>query len=115
MATYSTVLTVKIPLTKEPVRLLSLGMQSPIPLSDRAHLSLYSVPINGMTTPQFIYWYTGSSVHRQDYWDKYPFPFPGDLPDPGIELRSPACRRILYCLNHQENPITNRAPMNILM
>ena len=26
---------------------------------------------------------------RQEYWSGLPFPFPGDLPDPGIELRSP--------------------------
>ena len=26
---------------------------------------------------------------RQDYWSKLPFPSPGDLPDPGIELMSP--------------------------
>ena len=27
---------------------------------------------------------------RQEYWSRLPFPSPGDLPDPGIELRSPA-------------------------
>ena len=27
---------------------------------------------------------------RQDYWSGLPFPSPGDLPNPGIELRSPA-------------------------
>ena len=27
---------------------------------------------------------------RQEYWSWLPFPSPGDLPDPGIELRSPA-------------------------
>ena len=30
----------------------------------------------------------GSS--RQGYWSGLPFPSPGDLPDPGIEPRSPA-------------------------
>ena len=33
----------------------------------------------------------GSSVHgisRQGYWSGWPFPSPGDLPDPGIEPRS---------------------------
>ena len=29
----------------------------------------------------------GSS--RQEYWSGLPFPSPGDLPDPGIEPRSP--------------------------
>ena len=27
---------------------------------------------------------------RQKYWSEMPFPSPGDLPDPGIEPRSPA-------------------------
>ena len=27
---------------------------------------------------------------RQECWSGLPFPSPGDLPDPGIELRSPA-------------------------
>ena len=27
---------------------------------------------------------------RQEYWSILPFPSPGDLPDPGIEPRSPA-------------------------
>ena len=26
---------------------------------------------------------------RQEYWSGVPFPFPGDLPDPGIESGSP--------------------------
>ena len=35
----------------------------------------------------------GSSVHgfsRQEHWSGLPFPSPGDLPNPGIEHRSPA-------------------------
>ena len=27
---------------------------------------------------------------RQEYWNRMSFPFPGDLPDPGIEPVSPA-------------------------
>ena len=27
---------------------------------------------------------------RQEYWSEFPFPSPGDLPDSGFELRSPA-------------------------
>ena len=27
---------------------------------------------------------------RQEYWRGFPFPSPGDLPDPGIEPMSPA-------------------------
>ena len=29
---------------------------------------------------------------RQEYWSGLPLPSPGDLPDPGIELGSPALR-----------------------
>ena len=29
---------------------------------------------------------------RQEYWSGLPLPSPGDLPDPGIEPRSPALR-----------------------
>ena len=27
---------------------------------------------------------------RQEYWQEYPFPTPGYLPNPGIQLASPA-------------------------
>ena len=37
---------------------------------------------------------------RQEYWSGSPFPFPGDLPNPGL----PHCRHILYHLSHQEHP-----------
>ena len=29
---------------------------------------------------------------RQEYWSGLPFPSPGDLPDPGMEPRSPALK-----------------------
>ena len=29
---------------------------------------------------------------RQEYWNGLPFPSPGDLPNPGIESRSPTLR-----------------------
>ena len=29
---------------------------------------------------------------RQEYWSGLPFPFPGDLPDPGIKPGSPALK-----------------------
>ena len=29
---------------------------------------------------------------RQEHWSGLPFPFPGDLPDPGIQPRSPAVK-----------------------
>ena len=43
---------------------------------------------------------------RQEFWSGLPFPTPGDIPDPGIELESLAPpsigRLILYQLHHLE-------------
>ena len=48
----------------------------------------------------------GSSVHeifsRQGYWSVLPFPSPGDLPNPGIEARSPALQADQ--LSHKGSP-----------
>ena len=45
-------------------------------------------------------------IPRQEYWSGLPFPTPGDLPDTGIEPKSPALQ-ILHHLSHQQilNPI----------
>ena len=41
---------------------------------------------------------------RQEYWSGLPFPSPGDLPDPGIEPRSPALQADALT----SEPIANR-------
>ena len=41
---------------------------------------------------------------RQEYWSGLPFPFPGDLPDPGIEPTSPTLQANPLPLSHQEVP-----------
>ena len=38
---------------------------------------------------------------RQEYWSGLPFSSPGDLPDPGIEPRSPALQAD-YCLSYRK-------------
>ena len=38
---------------------------------------------------------------RQEYWSGLPFPSPGDIPDPGIEPRSPALQADVLRLSHQ--------------
>ena len=50
---------------------------------------------------------------RQEYWSGLPFPSPGDLPDPGIEHRSPASQRILHCLSQQGSPAQSRCSVNV--
>ena len=41
---------------------------------------------------------------RQEYWSGLPFPSPGELPDPGIEPRSPAL---------QADALTSEPPQNM--
>ena len=41
---------------------------------------------------------------KPEYWSGYPFPSPGDIPNPGIEPRSPHCRQILYQLSQKGSP-----------
>ena len=41
---------------------------------------------------------------RQEYWNGLTCLPLGDLPNPGIELRSPTLWQILYCLSHQGSP-----------
>ena len=41
---------------------------------------------------------------RQEYWSGSPFPSPGDLPNPGIEPRSPAL---------QADTLTSELPRNV--
>ena len=38
---------------------------------------------------------------KREYCSGLLFPSPGDLPNPGIEPRSPTCRQTLYRLSHQ--------------
>ena len=38
---------------------------------------------------------------RQEYWSGLPFPFPGDLSDPGVEPASPALQADSLPLYHQ--------------
>ena len=38
---------------------------------------------------------------RQQYWSGLSCSPPGDLPNPGIQLRSPHYRQILHCLSQQ--------------
>ena len=39
---------------------------------------------------------------RQKYWSGLPFPSPGDVPNPGVELRSLALQAYSLPLSHRE-------------
>ena len=43
-------------------------------------------------------------VSRQEYWSGWPFPSPGNLPDPGMKPTLLHCMWILYHLGHQRSP-----------
>ena len=44
-------------------------------------------------------------ISRQEYWSELPGLPPGDLPNPGIELASPALRADSLPLSHWGNPL----------
>ena len=51
---------------------------------------------------------------RQEYWNKFPFPPPGDLPDPGMELTSlapPAFQEDSLPLHHWEAAYSWNLPL----
>ena len=41
---------------------------------------------------------------REEYWSMLPFSSPGNLPNPGIKLKSPALQMDYLPLNHQGSP-----------
>ena len=45
---------------------------------------------------------------RQEYWSGLPFPSPGDLPDPGIESRSPALQADALTSEPPEKTLNHR-------
>ena len=42
-------------------------------------------------------------LSQQEYWPGFPFPPPGDLPNPGIKTMSPALQADSLPLSHQES------------
>ena len=43
----------------------------------------------------------------QEYWNGLPFPFPGDLPDPGTELMSSALAGGFFTTEPSQKPLIN--------
>ena len=48
--------------------------------------------------------YMSMEFSRPEYWSGQPFPSPGDLPNPGIEPRSPALEADSLLLSHWGSP-----------
>ena len=53
----------------------------------------------GLSTPLSM------EFSRQEYWNGLPFPSPGDLPDPGIESRSPVLQADSLLSEPPEKPL----------
>ena len=52
---------------------------------------------------------------RREYWSELPCPPPGDLPDPGIEPRSPALQAESLLLSHWGSPcVVKRTGVKVL-
>ena len=51
---------------------------------------------------------------RQEYWSSLPFPSPGDLPDPGIEPRSPALQADSLPTELTEKPHRGNRQVHVL-
>ena len=69
------------------MELQSLGREDPREKEMATHSSTLA-----WETPWTVAYQASPSMgfFRQEYWSELPFPSPGDLPDPGIEPRSPA-------------------------
>ena len=73
----------------------------------KLYLTVWSVGhVRLLATPWTVAHQAPLSVgfSRQEFWSGSPFPSPGDLPDPGIQLRSPTLQAdffYFYCLSYQ--------------
>ena len=72
-------------LTCEMIPHCSFDLPSPVKVKLLNHVRLFATLWTiACKTPPSI------GFSRQEYWSGFPFPSPGDLPDPGIQLGSPA-------------------------
>ena len=106
MTTHTNILAWKIPWTEEPGGLQIMGCQrvgynwacmhaKPVSVKSKLYLKWNEVKsLNRVwlfATPWTVARRALLSMgfSRQEYWSGLPFPSPGDLPDPGIEPKSP--------------------------
>ena len=64
-----------------------------------SHFSCVRLFVTPWTVAHQIPLFLGFS--RQEYWSEWPCPPPGDLPNPGIKLMSPALQADSLLLSHQ--------------
>ena len=69
--------------------------QVKVKVKSLSHVLLFATP---WTVAHQVPLFMGFS--GQEYWSGLPFPSPGDLPDPGIEPRSPILQVLGYKYKH---------------
>ena len=72
-------------LLKESVQYSELSLLAEVKLLSRVRLFVIPLTVAYQVPPSMAF-------SRQEYWSGLPFTSPGDLPDPGIEPRSPTLR-----------------------
>ena len=70
----------------QEIRVQSLGQEDPLEKGMATHSSILAWRIPWTVAHQVL---LSMRFPRQAHWRGLPFPSPGDLPDLGIELRSP--------------------------
>ena len=61
-----------------------------------------------------VYQASLSGFSSQEYWSGLPSPSPGDHPDPGVQLKSPALKAGSLLLSHQGSPASSMAKSNFI-
>ena len=87
------------------------GQRSSKDLPVCAQSRSYSTPCDPRTcqAPLFM------GLSRQEHWSGLPFPIPGDLPNPGIESRSPVSTALaggFFTTEHLGSPSDSRGLAN---
>ena len=67
-----------------------------------SHVQLFAIPWTVVYQASL-----SMGFSRQEYWCGLPFPSPGDLPDPGIESRSPALQANAFTVWTTSDWVTN--------
>ena len=64
-------------------------LPSAVHMCTLSHVQLFATPRTvALEAPLSV------GFHRQEYWSALPFPPPGDLPNPGMEPKSPAWQAV---------------------
>ena len=78
------------------------GLPFPSPMHESEKWKRGCSAVSDLATPWTAAYQAPTSMgfSRQEYWSGLPFPPPGDLPDPGIKLSSPAWQADCLPLSH---------------